>query len=151
MGCEAGGGTVGWGGPARRPCGEGARPRGPGAILSSVKEKAHYEITMRPRSPRDIPLRALEETVRDCSVRCRDRPYPYAPVGKGGGVRRLERCIEAHHDEGMRIGVWRLCRSGQFKQRLGLPEARWPKGGPAKSKYGMPLREKFLEPTVTLY
>ena len=119
--------------------------------LVSVKEKAHYEITLRPRSANDFSRRALEEMIYECLVRCRGYPYPYVPGGGNNGIRKLERCIEMSHDAGMWIDVWRFYKSGQFKQYLGLPEARWPKGESDSFRFGTPLREKFLEPVVTLY
>lgn len=119
--------------------------------LTSVKEKAHYEIILRPRSVNDFSRTALEEMIYDCLVRCRGYPYPYVPNGKNGNIRRLERCIEMSHDGGMWIDVWRFYKSGQFKQYMGLPEARWPKDESGSFRFGTPLREKFLEPVVTLY
>lgn len=117
-------------------------------ILDAVKEKAHYAITMRPRSPKDFSFSELEEMARDCSVGCRGFPYPYAP---GGKVQRLERCIEASHMGGLHVDVWRFYKSGQFKEYLGLYEARWPPGESSRFRFGTPLRERFLEPVVTLY
>ena len=120
-------------------------------ILAAVKENAHYEITLQPRSAGDLPPHSLEAIVDECRVHRREYPYPYPPSGRNCSVRRLEGCIEASHDAGMCIGVWRFCRSGQFKQYLGLPEARWPRDEPRSEKFDTPLREKFLEPVVTLY
>lgn len=120
-------------------------------VLSSVKEKAHYEITLRPKSPNNFTLHALEDMMDECRVQCRGYPYPYTINGKNGSMRRLERCIELSHDTGMYMGVWRFCKSGQFKQYLALPEARWPKGESHSIRIGIPPREKFLEPIVTLY
>lgn len=120
-------------------------------VLSSVKEKAHYEIALRPRSPSNFTFSALEGMMDECRVQCREYPYPYGASGKSAIMRRLERCIELSHDTGMCMGVWRFCKSGQFKQYLALPEARWPKGKPHRVGIGIPPREKFLEPTVTLY
>lgn len=119
--------------------------------LVSVKEKAHYEITLRPRSANDFSRSALEAMIYDCLVRCRRYPYPYVPSGRDNDICRLERCIEMSHDAGMWIDVWRFYKSGQFKQYLGLPEARWPKDESHSFRFGTPLREKFLEPVVTLY
>ena len=117
-------------------------------ILDAVKEKAHYAITMLPRSPKNLSFVELEEIVEYCTVKRRELSYPYAP---GGKVQRLERCIEASHMGGLHAGVWRLYKSGQFKEYLGLYEARWPQAEPSSAMSGTPLRERFLEPVVTLY
>lgn len=117
-------------------------------ILTAVKEKAHYAITMRPRSAKDLSLDELEGMVRDCHVRRRELPYPYVPDGK---MQRLEDCIEASHMGGLHADTWRLYRSGHFTEHLGLYEARWPPDQPPSTGSRAPLRERFLEPALTLY
>ena len=117
-------------------------------ILAAVRGGAHYAITMQPRSPKDLSLDEMEGMVEHCRVRRRELPYPYPP---DGGVQRLENCIEASHMGGLHAGVWRLYRSGQFSERLGLYEARWPPGQPPSTGSRAPLRERFLEPALTLY
>lgn len=117
-------------------------------ILSAIKEKAHYAISMRPRSPKSISLDELETAVRDSVVRRRVFPYPYVPRGE---IQRLDDCIEASHEGAVHMDVWRLYRTGRFEEHLGLYEARWPPDEPRNVVTSAPLREKFLEPFVTLY
>lgn len=141
MGIDMGGGAGGISGSAKPDLGDGG-------ILAAVKERAHYAIAMQPRTPKDFSLDELEGMVRDCRVRRRELPYPYAP---DGGAQRLENCIEASHMGGLHAGVWRLYRSGQFGECLGLYEARWPPGQPPSRGSRAPPRERFLEPALTLY
>lgn len=119
-----------------------------GGILAAVKEKAHYAITLRPRSIKNFSLGELEKMASDCAVRCRGFPYPYVSNGK---MRRMEKCIEGSHEWGMHVDVWRFYKSGQFKEYIGLYEARWPATESGSFRFGTPLRERFLEPIVTLY
>ena len=143
MGIDMGPGAGMGGAPGR------AEPDlGGGRVLAAVKERAHYAITMQPRSPKDFALDELEDMVGDCRVRRRELPYPYAPDGR---MQRLENCIGASHMGGLHAGVWRLYRSGQFSECLGLYEARWPPNQPPSRGSRAPPRERFLEPALTLY
>lgn len=117
-------------------------------ILAAIKEKAHYAISMRPRSPKSLSLDELEATVRDCVVKRRVFPYPYAPRGE---TQRLDDCIGSSHEGAVHMDMWRLCRTGHFREHLGLYEARWPQDGSRGVVTSAPLREKFLEPFVTMY
>lgn len=119
-----------------------------GGILAAVTEKAHYAISMRPRSPKNLPLDELEDIVRDCRVWRRELPYPYVPSGR---MERLESCIGASRMGGLHADVWSLCRGGQFSEHLGLYEARWPPDQPPSAGCDAPQRERFLEPALTLY
>lgn len=141
--------AMGMGAGARIPVAPGTeRGLGGGGILAAVWEKAHYAIAMRPRTPKNLPLGELEDVVRDCRVWRRKFPYPYVPSGR---MERHEDCIGASHVGGLHADEWRLYRSGQFSERLGLYEARWPPNQPPSAGCDAPLRERFLEPALTLY
>lgn len=117
-------------------------------ILAAIKGKAHYAISMRPRSPKNLPLDELEAAVRDCVVKRRIFPYPYVPRGE---IQRQGDCIEASHEGAVHMDAWSLCRTGRFKEHLGLYEARWPPDETRNVVTTAPLRKKFLEPFVTMY
>ena len=103
---------------------------------------------MQPRSSKNFALDELEDIMRDCRVRRREIPYPYVPSGR---LQRLENGIEASRMGGLRADAWRFYRSGQFSEYLGLYEARWPADQPPSNGSRAPLRERFLEPALTLY
>lgn len=129
------------------------RPVIPEKILEAIKGHGHRAVTMRPYpDPCSYRPEDLAEIVSECSVTYRGYAYPHLGNGRYGRALTTGRYAEACHDAFGHESIWRLYRSGQFKEYTGLSEDIVGDDSPdAFSQPSGGSRARYLEPIWTIY
>lgn len=130
----------------------------PERVLERIRGLGHRTVTMWPYpDPCAYSPGELTRIVPDRCVAYRGFTYPHLGGGPYGASRTTSEYAEACHDAFGHTSVWRLHRSGRFKEYAALREdldVDGPPGGPPASSLPLPQdggRPRYLEPIWLLY